>query len=85
MDHLKELRIDIFLYFILALGHRFSVAVIIFFTTMFAMRLWYPDILAEIERDIVEDTRAPRYSEVEINDFKFEDANDIQQNEEKVD
>ena len=80
MDHSLELRIDLFLYFLIAFGDRFSGPGVIVFTTFFALRIYFPDIVKELEKEITkeitEDTpkvvRAPQYSEVEINNFSFE-------------
>jgi len=79
MDQTKELRIDLFLYFVVVFGHLFTFASIIGFTTFFALRLWFPDLLAEFEREIAEEIHIeePVAHEVEVNDFTFSGTNDL--------
>ena len=83
MNQTKELRIDVFLYFIIVFGPMLSTATIVFFTTFFALRLWFPDILAELERvEDDEDEPLPNKDNFHLapetpSIFHFSDINDL--------
>jgi len=93
MNHRKELRIDVFLYFLVWLSTtNLNFWPVVTFTIFFALRMWYPDILDEIQREIEREPkkeRATMYSEEVFfspseNNLNFEDVNDFPaQDEEK--
>ena len=55
MDQVKELRIDLLLYFVLIFGSNFKPITIVFFTVFFALRFWYPEMLVQMEIDLAEE------------------------------
>ena len=50
MDHLKELRIDLFFYFVLTAHMPWEVLSIL--TAFFFLRLWFPEVLVMWEKEI---------------------------------
>jgi len=52
MENLKQLRIDLFLYFTVYSALPLPNWSIVALTAFFAMRLWAPDILLELEREL---------------------------------
>lgn len=97
MDEARNIRIDLLIYFLIYLSLPLPFWWVCSITVFLCFRLWYPDILKEIEREMeTQDeplNRPPLYSEDEDfriphpdNTFSFEDVNDLSsQDEEKED
>ena len=77
MDQLKELRLDIFIYFIL-LATSVPLHIIIMITVVFTLRFWYPEIVAEIQREIEEFEDDEKKTYEEAGSFEFEGLNDLE-------
>ena len=66
MDEIRELRLDLFCYFLLFSTH-LPLWILTTVTIIFFMRMWWPNIVAEIEEEMNQDDkpieRATQYSE----------------------
>ena len=101
MDEARNIRIDLLIYFLIYLSLPLPFWWVCSITVFLCFRVWYPDILKEIEREMATQDEPlnspPLYSEDEdfrvdrpeffepSNTFNFEDANDLPPQDEEKD
>ena len=77
MNQIKELRVDLFMYFVLFITSPLPVWLIISFTVIWCLRIWWPDILIKIDEELEQEPDTPK--SIITPNFRFDNLNDLKE------